>query len=324
LMVFTLPAWVAAGLVFGGAAWLGAPINFLVLHPIADALLQRDDIVPEAPSRAGGAWIPRVSLAIYPIVHIAIVVAALWQAPQLSMVECLMMAAAVGSMGGLSMTISHELVHRRDAFQKGLGIALLLSCTYPHFWVEHVFGHHRTVATPRDSATALRGESLYGFLMRGPMYGLLNAFRLKPARMAALALAQLALYVAIGWLLGPAGILVMAVQSLLAILTLEIANYVEHYGLLRREISKGVYEPVTPLHSWDSHHFLSNASLYNLGLHAEHHARPAIEFHKLQPTHEGRVLPYGFTAMLLLATIPPLWFRVMDPRLPEVNDARRS
>ncbi len=324
LSVFALPAWVAAGMYWGGPAWLGAPINFLILHPIADHLMQKDPVVPEAPTRAANSWVPTAALVAYPLVHLARVLATVWRAPQVTGWELWAMAGALGSMGGLSMTISHELVHRRNRALKGLGIALLLSCTYPQFFVEHIYGHHKNVGTPKDSATALRGESLYRFLIRGPKFGLINAFQLKPTWMIALSVTQVAIYAAIFAAFGWAGVAVMAVQSALAILTLEVANYIEHYGLERKEISKGVYEPVTPMHSWDSHHFLSNASLYNLGLHAEHHARPAIEYQKLQPNRDGRVFPYGFTAMLLLATVPPLWFRVMNPLLPELDDARRS
>ena len=47
-------------------------------------------------------------------------------------------------------------------------------------------------------------------------------------------------------------------QSLLAFTLLEIVNYVEHYGIVRKEKSPGVYESVNPMHSWNSNHRLSN------------------------------------------------------------------
>ena len=40
--------------------------------------------------------------------------------------------------------------------------------------------------------------------------------------------------------------------------TLEIINYVEHYGLRRKEIAPGKYERVNINHSWNSSHSISN------------------------------------------------------------------
>lgn len=33
---------------------------------------------------------------------------------------------------------------------------------------------------------------------------------------------------------------------------LEIVNYLEHYGLERKEIKEGLYEPVSLQHSWNA------------------------------------------------------------------------
>jgi alkane 1-monooxygenase len=217
-------------------------------------------------------------------------------------------------MAGLGFSITHELVHRRNLVLRGLGVLLLWASCYPHFLVEHLYGHHRDVGTRRDSATAFFGESLYRFLLRGPVYGFINAFRLKPHLNSALWGIQLLLFLLIYLAWGPVACAWMLAQSVCGVLVLETANYIEHYGLTRRELRPGVYEPVMPEHSWNSHYFLSNASLCNLGSHADHHARPMVEFQRLCPMHQGRVMPYGFTAMLLMATLPPLWFRVMNPR----------
>jgi alkane 1-monooxygenase len=54
------------------------------------------------------------------------------------------------------------------------------------------------------------------------------------------------------------------VSSSIGVVYLEGVNYIEHYGLLRKEISKGVYEPVNILHSWNAPHRLSNYLLFKL------------------------------------------------------------
>lgn len=37
---------------------------------------------------------------------------------------------------------------------------------YMHFTYEHLFGHHRRVATPEDPASAEKGLDLYNFFPR--------------------------------------------------------------------------------------------------------------------------------------------------------------
>ncbi|WP_404326865.1 fatty acid desaturase [Aerophototrophica crusticola] len=69
--------------------------------------------------------------------------------------------------GGIGINTAHELVHRRHAWERGLGVALLSLTLYAHFRIEHVHGHHRRVATPDDPATARLGEGVYAS-MPGP------------------------------------------------------------------------------------------------------------------------------------------------------------
>lgn len=35
-----------------------------------------------------------------------------------------------------------------------------------HFTTEHVFGHHRKVATPDDPASAEKGDNVYSFFLK--------------------------------------------------------------------------------------------------------------------------------------------------------------
>ena len=97
---------------------------------------------------------------------------------------------------------------------------------------------------------------------------------------------------------------------------LELVNYVEHYGLSRAEISPGKYERVTPLHSWNASHWLTNRLLFMLQRHSDHHANPGLRYQQLRHFDESPQLPAGYATMILLALIPPLWKRVMDPRIP--------
>ena len=96
---------------------------------------------------------------------------------------------------------------------------------------------------------------------------------------------------------------------------LEVINYVEHYGLHRRLLPNGKYERTTPAHSWNSNQLLTNMGLFHLQRHSDHHAFPDRRYQVLRHYDQAPQLPTGYAGMYLLALVPPLWFKVMDPRV---------
>ncbi len=232
--------------------------------------------------------------------------------------------------GGIGITDAHELIHRRTWWERFLGQVLLVSVSYHHFSIEHVYGHHRRAGTPADSVTARRGESLWQFLPRAIGRSFVSAWRLEAERLArtgrpawtlrnrvlAGLIAEAALYAAILLYAGWIGVAFFAAQSAVAIFLLEAINYVEHYGLERREIAPGVYERYGAAHAWDSPYRLSNWMLFNLPKHASHHLHPGRRHDALDLEPGAPRLPMGYPLALVLAAIPPLWFRSVDPLLP--------
>jgi alkane 1-monooxygenase len=146
-------------------------------------------------------------------------------------------------------------------------------------------------------------------------------------RYGALQLAALALAFAIG---GWAGLALFVWQAFVAIWQLELVNYVEHYGLTRRHLGEGKYEPVQPRHSWNADHKVTNWMLINLQRHSDHHYKPDRRFPLLQTysADEAPQLPVCYPGMTAMAMIPPLWRRRMNPRVrawrrkyyPEISD----
>jgi alkane 1-monooxygenase len=102
-------------------------------------------------------------------------------------------------------------------------------------------------------------------------------------------------------------------QSFIAFTLLELVNYVEHYGISRKEISPGRYERVNPLHSWNASHLLSN--FFQLQRHSDHHAYAHKRYQVLNHYDESPQLPFGYPTMIMIAMVPPLWFLLMDKRL---------
>jgi alkane 1-monooxygenase len=329
-------------LVLGAAFWLGlqggwftviAPLGVtFVLVPIFDALIGIDASNPpeQAPPPLDGAalrlatWLA-VPVEIFMLLYSAFNVAR----PEARPVELVGAVLSAGIAGGvIGITVAHELIHRHSRIDRVLGGVLLAGVGYLHWMIEHVAGHHRRVATPDDPATARLGEPLPAFLARSFVGGYRSAWSMEAARLGKLgfrwplanrvlwcSLVPLLLAGALGLALGPRAAVFFVAQSLVAIGLLEIVNYIEHYGLQRRLVRPGVYERVSPLHSWNASHRLTNALLFNLQRHSDHHVWPQRPYHTLRHHAESPQLPLGYAGMALLALVPPLWRRVMDPRV---------
>jgi len=305
------------------------------LLPLLDWMSGVAAIAREAPDLAFNTWFRLVTWLWVPV-QLALIAWLVRTVPleHLGPLELIGATVSVGATtGAIGMTFAHELIHRRHGYERAFGNILLASVTYPHFAIEHVKGHHRHVGTPNDPATARLGESVYRFVPRSVRGGLSSAWQIEQRRlwerevgtwsvqniMLRYAAAELAIYVSIAIAFGPVAVAVFAGQSLFAIAVLEAINYVEHYGLLRKKSSAYEYERVKPEHSWDSPNRISNWMLINLPRHSDHHMSAAKRYQSLELLPHAPRLPGGYGAMFLLALVPPLWFRVMDPRVAAVR-----
>lgn len=231
--------------------------------------------------------------------------------------------------GGVGITLAHELGHRSQKFEQHLAKALLWTVCYMHFFIEHNHGHHAKVATPADPASAHLGESFYRFLPRTLFGGVHSAWCLERRRlqrkgfgvvsshnqMLWFGLLPLTLAAGLGWTFGPWAIGFFFAQSFVAITLLELVNYVEHYGLTRQKDQRGRYEKVQIHHSWNASEVLTNYLLFQLQRHADHHANANRRYQQLRHFDESPQLPTGYAGMILVALVPPLWRRIMDPRV---------
>jgi alkane 1-monooxygenase len=96
---------------------------------------------------------------------------------------------------------------------------------------------------------------------------------------------------------------------------LETVNYIEHYGLKREINERGRYERVMPVHSWNSNHILGRILLFELSRHSDHHYKASKPYQTLESIDDAPQLPTGYPGMMLLATVPPLFFAVMNRRV---------
>lgn len=232
-------------------------------------------------------------------------------------------------LGVLGINVAHELGHRTHWFDKIIAQMLLLPCLYMHFTQEHNYWHHKYVATPLDPSTAKKNESIYAFWVRSIIGGYVNAVKLEKRRLSDFKMAffswnnklllQLAIEIfylfAVWYFLGLITLISVLLAALIAILLLETINYIEHYGLMRKEIQTGHFEIVNPCHSWNSDHLLGRIFLYELTRHSHHHEKTTVKYQNLESMPQSPQLPFGYPASLLLSLIPPLWFNVMNRKL---------
>jgi alkane 1-monooxygenase len=326
LALFTLMSlpWLALGL-----PWMPLIVTF-VLIPLLDAWVGPPRGAAEGPRLEApfARWLPRLQVPL----QLLLLGVGASIAPTLSTWELLWFTLSVGvATGGVGITVAHELGHRADLLDRWASRLLLVTVGYGHFYVEHNRGHHVRVATPDDPASAPAGMDVYRFIIRSVVGSFAHAWRLERMRLqarghsawhpsnwvlsgSALSIGLVAAAFAAG---GPASGVFALGQAAVAVVLLEVTNYMEHYGLQRRRHDSGRYEPVRPEHSWNADFPVSNWLLFNLQLHSDHHAHVARPFEALRSMPQAPQLPAGYPTMLLVALVPPLWFRVMHSRLPQ-------
>lgn len=232
--------------------------------------------------------------------------------------------------GTFGINVGHELGHRTGRFDRALARLSLLSSLYTHFYIEHNKGHHKRVATPEDPATARYGEAVYTFWLRTIWYSYISAWQISFSdaekrkypkwslynEMIQLQLVQLLFLAVIYALYGGFALVCFGGAALLGILLLETVNYIEHYGLTRKPLADGRYEPAQPQHSWNSDHVIGRLMLFELSRHSDHHYKASRKYQLLRHHDSAPQMPTGYPGMMLLSLVPPVWFRIMHRRIP--------
>lgn len=233
-------------------------------------------------------------------------------------------------LGANGINVGHELGHRFSK-ERFIAKALLLPSLYMHFYVEHNFGHHLKAATNEDPATARYNQPLYFFWFSSVIGQYISAWKiqinlLKQNNQSFLSvkndmlwyLVITSVYLGVIFsLFGFVGMLVAISCGVVGFLLLETINYIEHYGLLRKKNKSGRYERVREIHSWNSNHLLGRILLFELTRHSDHHYRASKKYQLLDHHQESPQLPFGYPTSMVLSMFPPLWFMLMNKRVPK-------
>lgn len=322
LLALTSPAAPVAGWLLGMNFYTLA--LFFVAVPIVDMMVGRraEPSSDREIQRLERSLFFRAILVAYVPLQLALIGWGATVVGTLAPWQALGLTLSVGLVAGAQgITFAHELGHKRSRLERFLSRVLLVSVCYGHFTVEHNRGHHVRVATPEDPASARLGEGFWSFLPRTLWGSFRHAWELDRREVLGCVAASVLVAAALGAACGPLAIAFFFGQSAMAVTLLEGVNYIEHYGLQRKRLPDGRYERMSERHAWDAYEWLSNCFLVHLQRHADHHLEPSRPYAALQPREASPKLPTGYAGMLPLALVPPLWFAVMNPRVPPTQPA---
>jgi len=337
--LFLFAGWGLVNLTGLGLFWWIGPMVVYVLIPTLDVVIGDDNSNPPEDVLA---WLENdryyrwVTYLFLPCQFAAFVVG-FWLMTRnggLPVVDELGIAATLGMLNGIAINTAHELGHKKEHLERWFARIALAPCGYGHFFIEHNRGHHVRVATPDDPASSRLGESFWRFWPRTVAGSVRNGWRLETTRLRRMGkrtwtlrndvlnawAMTVVLWAALIVAFGPGIVPYLLLQAVLAFSLLEAVNYLEHYGLLRQALPNGRYERVTPRHSWNSDHIVTNLFLYHLQRHSDHHANPTRRYQTLRSMAGAPNLPSGYASMIALTYFPPLWRRVMDHRVLEHYD----
>ncbi|MCP4382776.1 MAG: hypothetical protein GY798_15380 [Hyphomicrobiales bacterium] len=240
--------------------------------------------------------------------------------------------------GCAGVSFAHELIHRPARAEWLLGQVLLVLCLHPSVALEHVYGHHRNIGTAADPTTAPRGMGFWRYLPHTVADEIRGAAAIEASRMRRRGqpvvsmnnrflqgLALLAALLVIVFLVaGLWGLAAFVTSGLIALVIVELGNYVPHYGVVRVP-----GQPVCPRHSWNGPRFFSTSTMINAPRHSHHHRSAGTPYWDLTIIDGAAITPYGSAIMSAIALVPPLWFRVIGPPLADwdarlASDAERA
>ena len=333
LLAYIIPIFTGLSIYLGGIWSISIIIIAFVLIPIFEQILPSSEEnlnEEESERRLNMRFFDFLMYSHLPILYVLL----FWFYYQVGQgaytsLELIGLTASLGLLAGsFGINIAHELGHRNNKGDQLISKLLLIPSLYMHFFIEHNRGHHLHVATHKDPATSRMGEPIYRFYFRTIIYSYLSAWNIQKKtlkqqkksfwslenEMLIFHVVQLIYLTAVFSIFGLLTFFVALAVALGGLLTLETVNYIEHYGLKRKQLASGKYERVQPKHSWNSNHELGRIFLYELSRHSDHHYKSNRKFQVLRHMEESPQLPYGYPASMLMALIPPLWFKVMNKR----------
>ncbi|MGZ2749898.1 fatty acid desaturase [Burkholderia stagnalis] len=292
---------------------LGRPWWFVVgaitLIPIAERLLGTDAGLHR---RSGGCPAPVVPAAFIGLWCI-VFATALERAQRATVLDFVGFSVATGMVSAFAMAHIHEVMHRRSRVAKTLADLACMLAGYPHYRSVHRL-HHRFVGDPKYGSTAGIGTSVWRHVVTSFLSGV-RAATIRPdreqtpvsyRRMLRPILIGLAVIIVVVLLGRAPGLVLFSGQCVISAFVVEVIGYIQHYGLVDVDSHDQI--------AWDVDNWFSNRLFVNNGFHTHHHMEQTRPYVSIEPI--GVALPGGYIQLFLLTLLPPLWFALVDARVP--------
>ncbi|MBT8282218.1 MAG: alkane 1-monooxygenase [Muriicola sp.] len=335
LAALTIPLSALIGISLEGLWSFLTPVYAFGLIPFLEILLPQDARNYDQATRDKRSMNVLFDWLLYlnvPIVF-GLLIYFLWSVSQGSyaIYEMIGLMISLGIVLGTNgINVGHELGHRQESVERYLGKLLLLPSLYMHFYIEHNFGHHVHAATKEDPATARYNQTVYSFWFSSVSRQYIKAWKIQRRLLQSQNLSfysvkndmlwslliQFSYLATVYFLFGIPGLWFALGAAVVGFLLLETVNYIEHYGLLRKKLPSGRYERVREVHSWNSNHVMGRIILYELTRHSDHHYISSKKYQVLDCHEDSPQMPFGYPTSMVLSLIPPLWFSIMNPRIP--------
>ena len=335
LLAYLIPLIAIIGIYFGGNWSFSGVIFAFVLIPILELILptnEKNYSAAEIDDRLKSGFFDFLLYLNVVIVYGSLLYVLIEKTNQnLSYTEIIGVLLSLGIILGTNgINVAHELGHREKLYERILGKLLLIPAHYTHFFIEHNHGHHLHVSTPKDPSTAKINQSLYAFWIQTIFGTYIKAWKIQKKLnqierraffslkndMMWFTLIQITYLILIYFFFGILSFTIVFLAGIIGFLLLETINYIEHYGLKRNLLPSGRYERVSEKHSWNSNHILGRIMLYELTRHSDHHYKSQKKFQVLEYHTISPQMPYGYPTSMVLSLVPPLWFAVMNKRIP--------
>lgn len=321
-----------------GGAWAWAALIYMTAFMYGIDRLVEIDAVRRGKSGefpAGDGLSVVLGIAHIPLLVLGVLVVGGFT--DLGTTERILCYFAFGSFfGQVSNTNNHEMIHRSNRRLKRFGTFLYITVMFGHHVSAHLLVHHPDAGTDGDPNTARPGEGFYRYLPRAWIGSFIAGYRAENRLRARATTPKSALshpYVA--YLGGAFVLLALAFAlggwpALLAYIALSayahtqhlMSDYVQHYGIRREILDTGKFAPIGPDISWNAPQFFSSALMVNAPRHSDHHVHPARHYPELEITDEMPIIPFSLPVMCAMALLPPLFRRVMNPRVAALKHGR--
>ncbi|MCW5514674.1 alkane 1-monooxygenase [Muriicola sp. Z0-33] len=335
LAAITIPISAIIGLYFKGSMTFFTPFYAFVIIPILELIMPLDNSNLNqnlAAKKKNNKLFDYMLYLNVPLVY-ALLIYSLWDISSYnySNFELGGLIFSLGVVLGTNgINVAHELGHRSSFAERLLGKFLLLPSFYMHFYIEHNFGHHLHAATKEDPATAKYNQSVYSFWITSVFRQYISAWKLQTKLLRSenrgflsykndmlwFTLLQLTYVFTLFYFFGSTAVYFALSAGVVGFLLLETVNYIEHYGLIRNKLASGRYERVQEIHSWNSNHVIGRIVLYELTQHSDHHYKSTKKYQTLDCHDTSPQMPFGYPTSMVLSLVPPLWFKIMNPRIP--------